>query len=266
MTRRVYLLTEGVHDVTYFARILRRRFDVSQVKKNDQLEEGYRAWLGSFKWPHGEDISRLSVPAPEFYVCPERAVTIALVNALGIDNMEKKLFVDREAFARQGIELHALGVVLDSDDRTAEQSFIKMCDVLKGLDLPAPSVLGEFVAGPPSTGIFVLPDGRRAGTLEDVLVPLGRDVYRGLFAVAEPYVESMRAALDVVGGEERKELQKPSGPKKALLSAVSAVLKPGRAIQTTLQDHRWISKDTLEHPALAPSVRFVERLFAAASA
>lgn len=266
MTRRIYLVSEGVHDVTYFARILRKRFDATQVRKAEQLDDGYRAWLASFKWPHGEDITRLSVPAPEFYVCPARGVTIALVNALGIDNIAKKLLVDREAFATRSVDLHALGVVLDSDERTAADSFNGMCEVLRRLELAVPGALGEFVAGSPSTGIFVLPDGQRAGTLEDVLVPLGRHVYGGLFAVAEPFIAGMRQVLDDIGGDERKELLKPSGAKKALLSAVSAVLKPGRAIQATLQDHRWISRDTLEHPAVVPSVQFLERLFAAASA
>ncbi len=44
MTRRIYLVSEGVHDVTFFARILRKRFDASQVRKAEQLDDGYRAW------------------------------------------------------------------------------------------------------------------------------------------------------------------------------------------------------------------------------
>jgi len=270
MTRRIYLIAEGVHDITFFARILRKRFAAVQIKHADQLDGGYREWLASFKWPHGGDIARLSVPAPEFYLCPAReqrdAATIALVNALGIDNIVKKLLVDLEAFRHAGVELHALGVVLDSDDRTAEQSFEQTCAALQRLELTSPDRLGEFVAGSPSVGLFVLPDGQRAGTLEDVLIPLGQHVYGPLFAVAEPFIDTMRGVVKGLGGKESAELKKPSGSKKALLSAVSAVLKPGRAIQATLQDHRWISEDTLEHPEIAPSVRFIERLFVAAGA
>lgn len=263
MTQRVYLVTEGVHDVAYVSRILVKveDFGFTQAETLDKLDDEWRRWVeSSFKWPHKGRIDRASVPAPEFYVRPDMAV--AVVNAEGIAGIRGRLDVDLEAFALSGIELDAVGVVLDADTDSGEhlnERFEQMAARLAELGLPRPRSIGE-VAGKPRTGVFILPDGARPGTLEDVLIPLGKAVYGGLFVPAERFVEEASKGLHALRAKERNEVNKPAGRKKALLSAVAAILKPGKAIQATLRDHRWISPETLQTTEVKPTIDFLERL------
>ena len=110
--------------------------------------------------------------------------------------------------------------------------------------------------------MFILPDDSSLGTLEDILIPLGRRLYPGLFASADLHIQAAQKDLDKLRSDERKAIKRPSGPKKALLSAVAAVLKPGKAIQATLKDHRWISQATLAAPELTPTIAFLQRILA----
>lgn len=250
---RIYLITEGVHDVAYLSRILVRQFKLRQAAALTDLDDVYRQWIeSSCKWPHNNRIDRSSVPAPELYVGPDMAV--ALANAEGIDSICKKLRVDLTYFAQTGASLDAIGVVLDADDADPAVHRQKM---VAGLNA---ELVEASLPRPPRTGVFILPDDTSLGTLEDVLIPLGRRLFPGLFASADLHIQAAHNELDNLLGDERKAFKRPSGPSKALLSAVAAVLKPGKAIQATLKDHRWISKETLSAPELAPTIEFLQRL------
>lgn len=256
MTRQVYLITEGVHDVAYLSRILVKKFALRQARSLADLDAVYRQWIeSSCKWPHNNRIDRSSVPAPEIYVRP--GVQVALANAEGIDSIRKKLRVDLEYFARTGASLDAIGVVLDADD---EDPALRRQKMVTGLDA---ELVEAALPRRPRTGVFILPDDSSRGTLEDILIPLGRRLYPALFASADMHIQTAQNGLDKLLSDERKAFARPSGPTKALLSAVAAVLKPGKAIQATLKDHRWISQDTLAGPELAPTIVFLQRILAA---
>ncbi len=251
MTRLVYLITEGVHDVAYLSRILVKKFEFRQAEALTDLDRVYRQWIeSSCKWPHNNRIDRSSVPAPEIYIRP--GVEVALANAEGIDSIRKKLRVDLAYFAQTGASLDAIGVVLDADE--ADPTVCRQ-EMATGLDA---ELVEAALPRLPRTSVFILPDDSSAGTLEDILIPLGRRLYPGLFASADLHVQAAQKDLNKLRNEERKAIKRPSGPKKALLSTVAAVLKPGKAIQATLKDHRWISQDTLSGPELAPTIAFLQ--------
>lgn len=259
---RVYIVTEGVHDVAYLSCILRKKFDFKQAGTVDELGRVYRDWIGSFKWPHDRRIDRASVPAPEIYVRP--GVEVALSNAGGITEIQKRLALDLEYFAKEGHSLDAIGVVLDADTGLAPVARSKEMNAALEATLVDTRLLR-----PRRTGVLVLPDDIQPGTLEDVLIPLGKRVYPDLFESAARHVQAAMNSLGALKSDERKEISKPSGAKKALLSCVAAVLKPGKAIQVTLKDNRWISPETLSAaelaPILGPTLVFLEGLLSAGS-
>jgi hypothetical protein len=41
---------------------------------------------------------------------------------------------------------------------------------------------------------------------------------------------------------------------------MTSILKPGRAVQATLEDHRWVSADTLVLPEMQPCITFLGQL------
>ncbi|MBK8215221.1 MAG: hypothetical protein IPK71_15895 [Myxococcales bacterium] len=258
-------MTEGVHDVAFLGRLLSVAHGASRIKKLEDLDDALRGWLGGFKWPNRSgahyDISRLAVPAPAFYRLATNEV-VALRNAQGLTEIGKTLEIDLEAFSRAQNGPEAIGVVLDSDDEPAEQRFAKLKTALEAVKLPAPPSLCAVSSGSPRVGVFALPEPGAAGTLEDVLLALGDAAYPELAAAARGYADQWRQKADAEPATlDWKELRKPAGAKKAMIGAMTAVLKPGKSTQVSLEDNRWVSEHTKALACLQPSLAFLSALF-----
>lgn len=265
MSAFFYIVTEGVHDVAFLGRLLSVAHGASRIKKLEDLDDALRGWLGGFKWPNRSgahyDISRLAVPAPAFYRLATNEV-VALRNAQGLTEIGKTLEIDLEAFSRAQNGPEAIGVVLDSDDEPAEQRFAKLKTALEAVKLPAPPSLCAVSSGSPRVGVFALPEPGAAGTLEDVLLALGDAAYPELAAAARGYADQWRQKADAEPATlDWKELRKPAGAKKAMIGAMTAVLKPGKSTQVSLEDNRWVSEHTKALACLQPSLAFLSALF-----
>jgi len=268
MSAFFYIVTEGVHDVAFVGRLLSVAHGASRIRKLEDLDDSLRGWVSSaFKWPRftgkHHDIERLAVPAPAFYRLATSHV-VALRNAQGLNEIGKTLEIDIEAFSRTQRGPDVIGVVLDSDDEPADQRFGRLKATIKGLKLLSPSSLGEVSAGTPRVGVFALPEPGTAGTLEDVLLTLGDAAYPELAAAARGYAGHWRQQAD---GEpaiaDWKELRKPAGTKKATIGAMTAILKPGKSTQVSLEDNRWVSEQTKALTCLQPCLAFLNALLTA---
>lgn len=260
----VYVVTEGVHDVAFLGRLLVVAHAATRIDRLEDLDEPMRAWLQRFKWPNPRgthhDIARLAVPAPVFYRLPSKAV-VAFRNAGGITEIEKTLTVDLEAFRRDENTPNVIGVVLDSDNEPSDAAFLKLKVMLEGLGLVVPASLAAVSDGTPKVGAFAFPEPGSAGTLEDLLLALGDDAYPELAAEARAYATRWRdKAVGEAQNTDWKELRKPAGVKKATIGAITAVLKPGKSVQTSLDDNRWVSASTIALAPLQPCLDFLSKL------
>ena len=72
----------------------------------------------------------------------------------------------------------------------------------------------------------------------------------------------MEGATLVSGGTTRylEEIRRPAGTTKAVINAIASVLKPGKAIQTSIQDNRWVRDAGLAVPAVAEVSAFLRTL------
>ena len=114
---------------------------------------------------------------------------------------------------------------------------------------PFPGELGIVMTGPPRTGVFVFPDNQAQGSLEDVLLEAGQVAYPKLLADSANFVAGVdRTELTP---EDLREGNKNAGPKKQTVSAATAILKPTRALATSLQDNRWLIGEALQKPLVA---------------
>lgn len=266
MSAFVYIVTEGVHDVAFLGKLLTVCHGASRVRRLDKLSELCKDWIGSFTWPlRGPkyvEIDRLSVPAPVFYGLPTGGL-VALRNAQGISNICNTLERDLEFFDRRQGGPEAIALVLDSDDEPAEQRFQDLTAKLVRVNLTASPVLGQVTAGPPRVGVFALPEPGAPGTLEDVLLALGDVAYPELTAAARAYSDQWRTTAN--GDPTRpdwKEIRKPAGAKKATIGAMTAVLKPGKSTQVSLEDNHWVCHETRLVPILQPCMTFLHALLA----
>jgi hypothetical protein len=260
VSARVYLLTEGVHDVFFLGKILTAALRLKRVEHADKLDPEWMHIVPK-TFPH-EGSLRPTVPAPTFY--KSTAASVAIVNADGIDRLGRRLRAHHETLTRNGVSLDALGVVLDADFNHAKQKdparrFAEMADVFAGLGLPRPAAVAA-VAGTPRTGVFILPGGGALGTLEDVLLECAAVVYPTLGCRAVRFIDGLdRTAPDFVA-KDLDEIGAPSGRHKAVIAAMGAVLKPGKPTQASIEDHRWIEPRTLALPRVAAIVSFLRRL------
>lgn len=258
MSSYVYLITEGVHDVAFLGRILVASLQFKRVTKEQELDQGWIRILPK-QWPHNGSL-RPSVPAPAFFQNSQQGVSVAIANAEGIDNMSKRMIAHLGALQLDGVTPDAVGAILDADSAEPPvRRFTRMAGAFGKAGLPSPSVI-ELVAGTPRVGVFILPGGGESGTLEDLLLECAATVYPTLGCRAVRFVDGLDHAVPELMRGEMDEVKKPAGRHKAVIAAMSAVLKPGKPIQATLEDHRWIENQTIVLPRIIAIKLFLEKL------
>ncbi len=82
-----------------------------------------------------------------------------------------------------------LGITRDADSSVA-QAFQSVCTSLRNNGLPAPTASGQIAAGPPRVGVFILPDNRRNGMLEDLCLDAVQT--DGAIACVDDYFQCVR--------------------------------------------------------------------------
>lgn len=71
---------------------------------------------------------------------------------------------DRSGFINQVV---SMGLTRDADD-DANSAFQSVCAALGNAQMAAPQASGTFTVGQPRVGVFILPDCRQSGMLEDL--------------------------------------------------------------------------------------------------
>lgn len=251
-----YLVVEGPHDVEFCYRLL-SVYGLNRIKQMRDLDAGLHD-LVPRSFPHNGDLLK-RVPVPLFLQNEQHA--IAIHSAIGDSGLAPTL---EETLVTMG-DTHfcGLGLMLDSDSKqTADQRFQAVCKQLKAVDLSLtlPVQPGQVCAGPPRLGIFVLPDNISQGTLENLLLESAATQYPDLLPAAEHYVDdALQKAL--IPKTHRDEINKPAGRNKAVIGAMAALFKPGKAIQTSIQDHDWVRGEALSIGRIAAVKRFLDDLF-----
>jgi hypothetical protein len=238
-----YLLVEGVHDLAVISRLLRQR--------GFAAVESYQALLALLPgsdwverlvpkvWPVGDRLNHRH-PVPSYF--HNAADDVLVVEQVEGDSRlaERKVYVEREV--GEFASLRGWGIMLDCDDSTPAARLAELRKALPAL--PASLAPGTIHPGPPRIGVHVLPDNRGQGTLEDILLAAAERVYPRTLEKARHFVATVRNDQDAWPGREWTAMNKPSGPKKATIAAVTAILKPGRTTSVSVSDHAWVTPAT----------------------
>lgn len=263
MSYRIYLMVEGVVDLAVMGRLLANR-GFTRVKDVKELGE-WSEYQAGFTYPKSgaktQDISDFSIRAPEYFRNGEALVVLRCGNG-------NEMFVD---FKNDLLQLSrsyvpdAIGIVGDADEKldlTLDDWQRKLAKIGEqvGLEFPIPSQSGVVTtqAGR-KVGFFLFP-GAGSGTIEDVLLALGQRAFPVLRSKAGDYVEGVRDD-DFPQSRDLKELRKPAGRNKAILSAMVAVLRPEKATPLTLREDRWLDSEIIEAtPEMQSCIRFLTDL------
>ncbi len=260
-TKTLLLLVEGPHDLEFCARLL-KCFAFGRIQRHEALQRGYPFWtrLVPERWPQKGDLLARH-PVPMFFANPS-GQSVAIINAVGLSKLAMRLGIDLAGLNNLP---DAVAILLDADDGDPRQRHLRLLAEMAGRPEPEvqqlqfPPEPGQVAAGTPRCGVFVMPDNHSTGTLEDLLLEAGSAAYPELNAAAEGYVRSVQT-LSELSPEDLTELRKPAGLKKATVAAMSSILKPGKAIQVSIQDNRWLEENSLALPRIAEVTRFFRSL------
>jgi hypothetical protein len=192
-------------------------------------------------FPHHGDLLK-RVPVPTFFA--NQGFSLGVSSARGDNRIAETVQESLGIVAHD--QLTGVGIILDADDQISPVDRFRMLrDKLANLEVPVefPAEPGRVHCDTPHSGVFVLPDNASSGTLETLLLECADQVYPNLLQGAERYVQAIDAASLLP--DDIRELKKPAGKRKAMVGAIGSILKPGKSIQVSIQDNRWIEKNTL---------------------
>ena len=240
--RYAYLATEGPHDVEFIARLLRLH-GLKRITEEKRLDAYWKPLIPR-SFPHGGDLHK-RVPVPSFFA--SGTVSVA-VHAAGGDSRIAEAIEETLALLPSRT-LDAIGALLDADtQQTAAQRFLALQERLLALKLPLPGKPGSASQVSPRCGVFILPDNQSQGTLEDVLLECAAQTYPALLSEAQGLVGRIVPGGPEYQPEDMKDFLKPAGRNKAAVACMAGVLRPGKAVQVSIQDNRWLTGQALKLP------------------
>lgn len=249
--QRSLFVVEGPHDEAVIGRLLRLR-GLEPITKLSALDPFWDR-LVPRTFPHRDDL-RARVPVPTFYASDQ--YSSAILSATGINNL---ISVTNTSLLLLPDGLSGLGLVLDSDDREVAASWTTLQTQLPGLGDQAGRV--NTRADGLRVGGYVLPDNQSSGTLEAILLECAAVAYPTLLSAAWAWIDPLNPQDSAIfhNAKERQDLMKPSGKDKAIVGAIANVLRPGKAVQVSLQDNRWLrDPECLKLPKVAALGAFVD--------
>ncbi|MFM2056801.1 MAG: hypothetical protein RLY71_1186 [Pseudomonadota bacterium] len=255
MRKYGYLVVEGPHDVEFCYRLLSAA-GLKRIQHLKDLDPSLDS-LVPRSFPHGGDLLK-RVPVPLFLQNEQCA--IAIHSAVGDSRLVATL---QETVEVLGADIFTgLGVMLDSDsDKAATERYDTLRQaVMQELGLSMPDQAGTVSVGPPRLGAFVLPDNLNKGTLEDLLLESAALQYPALLPVAADYVNTAWNT-GLIPNDHQDDIRKPAGRNKAVMGAMASLFKPGKAVQTSIQDNAWLRGQALEIKRIKAVQVFLAQLF-----
>lgn len=249
------LVVEGPHDAELCYRLLSTS-GLKRVQHLPLLEPEFKPLVPT-KFPHGDDLQK-RMPVPLFLQNDQWA--IAVHSAIGDSRLVEAL---EETLALLPAQNWAgVGLMLDADHGgSPSQRFDAVVQAMraKGLGLPLPKQPGQVMAGKPRVGVYVLPDNRNTGTLEDLLLESAAIQFAHLLPLARQYANDAQAKGQLPASH-LADFAKPSGHNKAVVGTMAAVFRPGKAVQVSIQDNDWLRGPALNLPRIRAVQLFLQQL------
>lgn len=255
MSRQLSLLVvEGPHDCALLGKLLRGH-QIKPLQRVDRLEPFWSPTVPRTFPVNGDLLARHPVPA--FFQSATHSVAVRIAG--GDTELVRQLGLTLKLLPAWQEALASIAIFLDADEQPPAERWqgLRRAAAAGGLALTLPEHPGQCSDGPPRVGGYVFPDNAAPGTLEDLLLAAGALAYPTLLDGASRYLDGVVPQLTPA---DLTEFSKRAGKKKALLGACASVLRPGKAVQNSIQDNRWLEGDALELPILVSLRRFLATL------
>ena len=255
MVRYCYIVVEGPQDVEFLIGLL-KFYHLKRVKYFSSLDKFWETLIPK-NYPIDDDLTK-RVPVP--YFVQNEQLSIAVHSAIGDTRIAQT--IEESLKFIQPSQLFSVGIFADADYReTPQERFNKLITKLSDIELPnllPPSQIGQVNNHSPRCGIFIAPNNRDQGTLENILLECAKINYSDLLNLSQTYIESIDR--NQLTKNDLEDFKKPAGEKKAIISSISSILRPGKALQVSLQDNRWLDEKILELESIKLIKNFLEQI------
>lgn len=245
-----YLVVEGPHDADFVGKFLRVH-GLGFVDKMTTLDSFWYPLIPT-SFPHNDDFGK-AVPVPLFYQSATHSVAVSKAGS-DYESVVKTLEETQCSFAGY-TKIQSVGLVCDADSADPTSLFVSISSLLSNKNISPPKELGVVSSGNPRMGVFILPDNETQGTVEDILLQAGSLQYPALCSWAKASIACV--AIEDLKGKEIRDFNRPAGKMKATVALMSSILKPGKAVQNTIRDNRWICSESIKEPFLQPFDAFL---------
>lgn len=241
MRKHAYFVAEGIHDVEFIGKLL-RRIGYDKISRKDDVDEYWYPLIPLY--PKQNLLQRDKIPL--FF----QNADISLAVDCGGGDIEELTNTVYDRFAIiEPSEIVGVAVFVDADYRQGgalkrfEETKKKLTQKITQT-LNWPDSRGKVSISNPNAGIFILPDNKNDGTIETILKKCAEIVYSELYNGASAFVNSVNQTL--LEADDKKDFLKPAGKDKAIIGCVGNILKPGKAVQVSISDNKWVCDDTCE--------------------
>lgn len=248
-----YLVVEGHHEIEFIGKILKANLSTKRITKLVDLPEFWHQIIPKVFPVMGDLLKR--PPVPSFF--QNDSISIAIHSAVGdtqlVNYLDNTLTVLGDSFC-------SIGVVADADGNLPiDRNKILVNELRKRTNLDFDYTPGNVISSKIKLGTYILPNNKSEGTLEKLLLQCAGINYSHVLEGATTFINSLDLSkFDV---KDLKDFTSPAGKSKATIGCIGQVLRPGKAIQNSLQDNRWVDDSTLQLPDIAELSSFVTKLF-----
>jgi hypothetical protein len=266
------IAVEGAHDLAFVQRVL-KAFGFRQKRRlgnpetpSENIPLAVQGLIPrNFPTNKESDIHRRP-DVPAFHVKDEQCVV--LIPTGGDSVLVGGVSSAIQTLDNTGIRPSSIGFILDADCNPPQHQFDRLRTewVEKSEDnellrrYPFPSCMGVCTTGICPFGVFVMPDNQRSGSLESILLDQAKAVYPVLHDKADAFIQTVKNTDDAIPpGSELTQAGRNEG--KAILHAMTSVLKPGKTLQASIADNEWVPDGPDQFPAFFdPLVTYLKQI------
>lgn len=222
---------EGSHDQAAVARMLKLSNFSTFNGDSKKLDPFWEKLIP--KYPkHGDLYKRLDMPT----ILTSSTHSIAIYSGEG-SNLTKNLVAIATNYDQYMNKIQAFGLIVDADHNNPEKVAQKKANELRSKFPMVPDKPGTISNGVPRTGIYVLPNNKREGVLDSILVESASIAYPDHNAAAKDFINT----LDRVHTEHFR----PFDRDKAHIASIVSILRPGSSNTSSIAQDEWIGQKTI---------------------
>jgi hypothetical protein len=244
--KNTLIIVEGFHDAEVIEKILKIN-SFAHIRNKDEVKSIWRQLIPS-RFPVGNDLlERVNVPM--FYDKDDSSIAIKICGSI---SKIVPIYNELRTTIYDGFkDIDNIFVIIDCDNNPEPVLRKKMIT-----ELSFPSIgKGVTLVDGKKYGLFIVPNNRDTGTIENMLIECGRIKYPDLMSRAISFVDGID--MNTLTDNDKEEILKPYGKNKAIIGVAANILKPGKSVTVSIHDNRWIESDIVATTSINSIAQYI---------